>query len=268
MANSTKERQSSLSSDKLLAILECIAENRAPMRLQDISAQSGMTQSTVLRYLRTLQNANYVYQDEETLRYGLTWKLCRLTDNLDSYLGLRNIAAPFVNYLANTLQMGVCLVVGRENQSVYLDCIDHPKPQYTPLQYIGKHAPLHATASGKILLSTYTDVQLESYITDTGLKRYTDRTIVQQKELSEDLEKVRERGYAIDDEECELGLKCISYPIYSYSGRIYAAISVFGNACEMLDEEFMENLHRELKCVAEKISSRLGYNEEEIIKTQ
>lgn len=263
MDNLAKERQSSLSSDKLLAILECIAENHAPMRLQDISAQSGMTQSTILRYLRTLQNANYVYQDEDTLRYGLTWKLCRLTDNLDSYLGLRNIATPFVNHLANTLQMGVCLVVGRDNSSIYLDCIDHPRPQYTPLQYIGKHAPLHATASGKILLSTFSEASLDSYIKDTGLKRYTEKTIVQMNDLIDDLKKVRLRGYAIDDEECEAGLKCISYPIYSYTERICAAISVFGNVHEMEDEDFMKRLHDELKQVAEKISSRLGYSTEQ-----
>lgn len=262
MANNTKERQSSLSSDKLLVILECIAQNRAPMRLQDIAMQSCMTQSTVLRYLRTLQNANYIYQDEDTLRYGLTWKLCCLTDNLDSNLGLRNIATPFVNHLANTLQMGVCLVVGKENQSIYLDCIDHPKPQYTPLQYIGKHAPLHATASGKILLSTFTDAELDLYIKDSGLKRYTEYTICEQKKLTEELEKVKECGYGVDDEECELGLKCISYPIYSYSQNVYAAISVFGNAVEMQDDAFMENLHTELKRAAEKISSRLGYNKE------
>lgn len=265
MTNNTKERQSSLSSDKLLAILECIAQNRAPMRLQDIATQSTMTQSTVLRYLRTLQNANYIYQDEDTLRYGLTWKLCGLTNNLDSNLGLRNIATPFVNHLANTLQMGVCLVVGKGNQSIYLDCIDHPKPQYTPLQYIGKHAPLHATASGKILLSTFTDAELDLYVKETGLKRYTEYTICEQKELGEELEKVREYGYGIDDEECELGLKCISYPIYSYSQKIYAAISVFGNAVEMKEDLFMKNLHTELKSAAEKISSRLGYSKENTI---
>lgn len=255
-----KERQASVSSDKLLAILECIAENGAPMRLQDIAEQSSISQSTVLRYLRTLQNAGYVYQDDYTLRYALTWKLCSLTENLDSYLGLRNIASPFVNQLANTFKMGVCLVVGKENQSLYLDCIDHPQAQYTPLQYIGKHAPLHATASGKLLLSTFSPQQLDNYIKETGLKRYTEKTIVQKKDLTKELATVVSQGFAIDDEECEPGLKCVSYPLYSYNGKICAAISIFGNVHEMQDESFMNQLHTTLKETSDCISLRLGYS--------
>lgn len=69
------ERASSQSSDKLLQILECIAGNKLPVRLQDLSEQVNMTQSTVLRYLNTLVNNNYVYQEEDTLRYALTWKI-------------------------------------------------------------------------------------------------------------------------------------------------------------------------------------------------
>lgn len=259
MANLTGERQASLSSDKLLAILECIAESRSPMRLQDLAERSGMTQPTVLRYLRTLQNANYVYQDETTLRYALTWKLCRLTENLDSYLGVRNIANPFVNHLANTLQQGVCLVVNRGDQCVYLDCIDHPHATYTPLQYIGKHAPLHATGSGKVLLSSYSDIQVDEYILNKGLIRCTEYTITDRAQLLQELHQVRSRGFAYDDEECELGLRCISYPLYSYSGNIYAAISVFGNSSEMRDEELKKEIHRELSVAAASISHRLGW---------
>ena len=259
MANLTGERQSSLSSDKLLAILECIAESRIPIRLQDLAERSGMTQPTVLRYLRTLQNANYVYQDETTLRYALTWKLCRLTENLDSYLGLRNIANPFVNHLANTLQQGVCLVVNRGDQCVYLDCVDHPHANYTPLQYIGKHAPLHATGSGKVLMSSFSETQVDEYILQKGLTRCTEYTITSRTQLLKALEQVRTQGFAFDDEECEIGLKCISYPLRNYSGSICAAISVFGNASEMSSDVLKKEIHQELGTAAEMISLRLGW---------
>lgn len=258
MAN--QEKQSSLSSDKLLAILECIAEDRVPVRLQELAERAGMTQSTVLRYLRTLQNSNYVYQDETTLRYALTWRLCRLTKNLNSYLSLRNIANPFVNALANTLRMGVCLVIAREQQCMYLDCIDHPDPMYTPLQYIGKQAPMHATGSGKILLASYTDAQVEEYILHKGLTRYTEYTITDRERLLQELQKVREQGFAFDQEECELGLKCVSYPIYDFSDSVYAAISVFGNTAEMNERPLREQVQSELSKAARMISLRLGWN--------
>lgn len=252
--------QISHSSDKLLAIIECIAENRVPIRLQELAEKSGVTQSTALRYLRTLQNANYVYQDETTLRYALTWKLCALTENLNSYLGLRNIASPFVNHLANDLQAGACLVVERDLQCLYLDCIDHPRALYTPLQYIGKNAPLHATGSGKLLLSALTDAQVDEYISTKGLKQYTKYTITDPAKLAEELQNIRKCGFAYDDQECELGLRCVSFPIHTYSGSIYAAISVFGNAEEMTVPDFQDHIHAELRKAAETISLRLGWD--------
>lgn len=253
-------QQTSLSSDKLLVIFECIAESRVPMRLQDIAEQSGISQSTVLRYLRALQNANYVYQDSDTSRYALTWKLCRLTKNLDSYLGLRMIASPFLNELAITSCMGVCLVVNHDDQSLYLDCIDHPHPQYKPLQFIGKHAPLHATGSGKVLLSVYNEAQLNSYVDSSGLKQYTKYTITQPDALLSELETVRRQGFAEDIEECELGLRCLSYPLYDYNDSICAAISVFGNTDEMSNEKTLTAIHRALAESAKIISLRLGYS--------
>ena len=80
------ERQTSQSSVRLLQIMECMAESRVPMRLQDIAKQVGMIQSTVLRYLYALQNENYIYQEESTSRYALTWRICRLSANLGSLL--------------------------------------------------------------------------------------------------------------------------------------------------------------------------------------
>lgn len=252
----SQEKPSSLSSDKLLAILECIAESRVPMRLQDLAERVGITQSTVLRYLRTLQNANYVYQEETTLHYALTWKLCKLTENLNSYISLRNIANPFVNRLANTLQMGVCLVVDRDWQCLYLDCIDHPNAAYTPLQYIGKRAPMHATGSGKVLLASYSDAKIEEYIS-RGLSPCTKYTITEPARLKETLRQVREQGFASDEEECELGLKCVSYPIRDFTGAVYAAISMFGNADEMDRSE--GQVRAALKEAAAMISARLGW---------
>ena len=262
MANHQNERQSSASSDKLLGILECIAANRTPVRLQDLAEQSGMTQPTVLRYLRTLQNGGYVYQDEDTLRYALTWKLCGLTDQLNSFIGLRNIAAPFVNELGNTLHLGVCLVVNRDHQCVYLDCIDNPRAR-EPLQYIGKRAPLHVTGSGKLLLSGYSDARIDEFIALRGLEKYTEHTITTKEALVRQLDEVRKQGFAYDNEECEIGLRCVSYPLRCYTGEIYAAISVFGNASEMTDAFLEKEVQPRLQAVAETISVRLGYDKNE-----
>lgn len=252
------ERQSNQSSIRLLQIMECLADNRTPMRLQDLAKQVGMTQSTVLRYLYALQDAKYIYQDEETSRYALTWRICRLCEHQNSLLGLRNITTPFINHLANTLSIGTCLVIDQNNECVYLDCIDNPNSP--TLQRIGKQAPLHATGSGKVLLSKYSEFQLKDYIATKGLQKYTEYTITDPEELQKELEKVRRQGFAMDEQECELGLRCISIPLRDYSGCIIASMSIFGNVTDMNDERIQSEIYPALKEASDTISSRLGFD--------
>lgn len=140
-SNGGNEKNSNQSSDKLLQIMEALAKERLPVRLQDLSAQVNMSQSTVLRYLNALQSANYVYQEESTSRYALTWKICGLSEHLNSNLGLRSITAPYITELVNKLNLGVCLVIEQDHDCVYLDCVDaSPSFQHT-FQRIGKRAP-------------------------------------------------------------------------------------------------------------------------------
>lgn len=251
------ERQSSQSSVRLLQIMECLATNHGPMRLQDIARQVGMTQPTVLRYLYALEATNYVYRDEEMARYGLTWRVCRLGENLNSMLSLRNLANPFINQLANMLSLGVCLVTDRNRECLYLDCIDNPRTQ--TLQHIGKQAPLHVTGSGKLLLSQYTSEEVEQYISTVGLVKYTEHTIVDPVALEQELKKIRQQDFGMDREECEIGLHCISCPIRDYTGRIIAAVSVFGSIADMGTLRIQAEIYPALRKASDAISGRLGH---------
>lgn len=255
------ERQSSQSSARLLQILECLAENRMPMRLQDISKQVGMTQSTVLRYLYTLQATNYIYQESSTLRYALTWRVCKLSENVNSLLSLRNITTPFINHLANTLSLGTCLVINQNDECLYLDCIDNPNSP--TLQRIGKAAPLHATGSGKVLLSQYPEAKLNAYILNKGLTKYTDYTITDPVILKKELESIRNQGFGMDEQECEIGLRCISIPLYDYTCQVIASMSIFGNTSDMTDQRIRSEVYPALREATTTISLRLGYIKEQ-----
>lgn len=253
------DRAYSQSSDKVFQILECVASSPFPVRLQDISTQTNLSQSTVLRYLNALLLANYVYQEADTSRYALTWKICKLGQGLNSDLSLRSIASPFVNQLAARLEMGSCLVVNQDYQCVYLDCIDSPDTYMRTLRRIGRNAPLHATGSGKVLLASCSDSAIDDYIATKGLIQLTERTITDRDMLFEDISKIRERGFGIDDEECELGLRCLSVPLRCYSGKVCAALSVFGNSAEYSTEVLSNEIHPILCEIADTISLRLGY---------
>ena len=260
MSLSDTERQTNQSSMRLLQIMECLAKNRVPMKLQDIAKQVNMTQSTVLRYLYALEDSNYIYQDNDSARYALTWRVCRLSENLNSLLGLRNISNPFVNHLANSLSLGACVVIEKDKECLYVDCIDNPNS--TTLQRIGKQSPMHTTGSGKIFLSQYSEEQLNDYIQTKGLVKYTDYTITDSESLRKELLKIREHGYGMDEQECEPGLRCISVPLRDYTRKVVAAMSVFGNVSDMKDQRIKEEIYPALKTAADTISTRLGYTAE------
>ena len=254
-----KNINSNQSSDKLLQILEALAKERLPVRLQDLSAKVGMSQSTVLRYLNTLQSSNYVYQEESTSRYALTWKICKLSENLNSNLGLRTITSPYITELVNKLNLGVCLVIEQNNECIYLDCVDaSPSYQHT-FQRIGKRAPMHATGSGKLLLSQRSSSQISDYIALCGLPQFTDHTITTAEALLKKLEEVRQTQVGMDEQECELGLICVSMPLYAYSGTMIAALSVFGNMDRMSRERIDNEILPALKEATTAISHHLGY---------
>ena len=260
-SNGVNEKNSNQSSDKLLQIMEALAKERLPVRLQDLSAQVNMSQSTVLRYLNALQSSNYVYQEESTSRYALTWKICGLSEHLNSNLGLRSITAPYITELVNKLNLGVCLVIEQDHDCVYLDCVDaSPSFQHT-FQRIGKRAPMHATGSGKLLLSQKTPSQLSDYLVLRGLPKFTDYTITSQDDFLAELKKVRESKMGMDNQECELGLICVSMPLYTYSGSIIAGLSVFGDSDKMTQERIHSEIAPLLRAATNEISLHLGYEE-------
>lgn len=257
MPNPIDPKQFSQSSMRLLDIIECLADASGPVRLQEIAKKTGIAQSTVSRYLTSLEASNYVYKDVETHRYALTWRIMRLSRNLGSQLSLRNITTPFTNGLANELKRGVCLVIEHDAQCLYLDCIESPLSR--TLQRIGKNAPLHATGSGKIILSTKSEAELNRYIAEEGLMQYTKYTITNPDVLRAELNKIRKNDYALDEEECEIGLRCISCPLRDYTGSIIAAVSIFGSKETMSDNQIFGVILPRLRNAANEISSRLGY---------
>ena len=250
----------SQSSDKLLQIMECMMESHLPVKLQDISERLEMPQPTTLRYLNTLLDQQYVYKDEETLRYALTWKICKFAHNVQLNSSIRDIVSPFMRELCYTLDVGACLAKEIDGELVYLDVIDRPGNTGQILQRIGKGAPIHSTGSGKVLLSGMAKSQVELIAETRGLGAFTEKTITALPALLAELEMIRSKGYALDDEECELGIRCASVPLYDYTENIVAALSVFGPVGEVDIERICNVFVPELKEMAAQISMRLGSN--------
>lgn len=249
--------------DRLFKVIEYMAANRLPQRMTEIAAGLQLPTPTVLRYLRTLCAQGYAYHDKTSGTYALTWKICKIGDAVKVNLALRGMASPFLNVLANRLEVGACLVTRHDYGTLYLDFVEKPagKPMSTMLR-IGKSAPIHTTGSGKVLLSALSDRQVRELIDKVGLPRLTKKTITEPELLLQELERIRACGYGIDDEECEEGHKCVSVPLYDYTGAIAAAISVFDEAELLTDARIEREILPELRAAAQEISYRMGYEEE------
>ena len=254
----TKRTESNQSSDKLLKIIEFMAANRLPMRLKDIADKLEISQPTMLRYLRTLSDQGYVYQDNQTGLYAMTWKICRLGNSLESNLVLRSMAGSLLSVFANTYGIGVLLAVERDGCLVYLDLVSAPHGNVESMLRIGKNAPMHSTGSGKILLSAMSASKLQQVVEQHGLVRLTPNTITNTTDLLAELERIRRDGYALDNEECEIGHRCVSVPLFDYSGTVVAAISAFDSVDRLTDAYIEETVLPALKELAKEQSFRMG----------
>ncbi len=250
-----KEKTANQSVGKLMQLLQYLAESRVPMRLQDVAAAINVPQATTLRYLNALAAEGYVFRDRVAGRYAPTWKLCGLGEQTRLHMNLRTISGDVIDELTRRSALGICLVIEQDQECIYLDCIYDPK---FSLMRIGKRTPMHAASSGKVLLSACSEGAIDQLIAQKGLAPLTDRTITQREDLLEDLARVRERGYALDDEECEAGLRCVAVPIYSYQGRPEAALSMFGSVEQLSDEAIQGEILPLLRGAAAEISFRLG----------
>jgi DNA-binding IclR family transcriptional regulator len=255
-----RKPQLNLSTDKLLSILEYLATEGKPVRLQTIAADLGLNNSTVLRFLMSLEKNGYVCQEQETRRYMLTMKLCSLTRKLLSNNNMVNYAKPFLEYLSGLFMEVSCLSIEQDMSVVYVATHDGPDNMLKSFSYIGKRAPMHCTGSGKLLLTNYTDDQLAEYLKFKGNIKPTKNTIATYKELKNELKLIQERDYSIDNEECEIGMRCVAIPIRNYTGAIIAGLSVTGPSARMPFQKIKDNLSH-LFATSRQLSLLLGYDE-------
>lgn len=246
--------------EKVFQIIEIMAENKGPMRLQDISQKIGLPTSTALRYLNTLLLYNYVMQDADTLKYSLTLKFAQIGSLVSSQISIRDVARPYLIELSEKCQESTCLAIEENMEVIYIDVVDGPDNMLRTMQRIGKRALLHSTGVGKLLLQNYDAGKIDMMIAEKGLPSITKKTITTKEALLEELNKVKLQGYALDDEECEMGARCIAAPIRDYTGKIIAAISVSGPTIRMTHEKI--NIIKEyIKETAGKISKIMAYND-------
>lgn len=242
---------------KALKIIDLLAENRREMTLGEISKEMKLAKSTAYGLLATLRDSNYIEQSPFDGKYRLGIRLFEVGNIVANTWDVRQLAAPYIQLLVDDLEETVHLVVLDKGEVLYIDKRES-KQSFRMVSEVGSRLPAHCTGVGKVLLAHLPACELKRIIAAKGLKRYTENTITDLKALEEVLIKTRQQGYAIDNEEIMNGLRCVAVPIWDYSGKVCAAISISGPISRMVDEHFDKVIQHMMKTGLD-ISGSLGF---------
>lgn len=256
MKNTFRPNQSTT---KVLRIIEVLADSSVPLKVKELSAMLEMPGSTVLRFLHSLIEEGYAMQEKESNRYYLTMKIPQIGERVNSHFNLREVIHPYLVELMKNCGESTCLAIEVDRKTTYIDAVEGPQRILQTLQRIGKRAPLHSTGVGKNLLLNYSEEQIDDLIRDIKLEKLTEHTITTKEDLLQELQKVRELGFALDNEECEVGVKCVAAPIWDYRKQVVASISVSGPALRLQAEKF-EFIKNQIIKTAQVISDILKAN--------
>jgi len=241
--------------DRAISVLDLLGTSDRPLSLADVCQQMGLHKSTAHRALMVLER-NALIERTPDNRFRLGLKLYELGSRAVEQIDLRAHVHPFFERLAKSLGETVHLSVLRKTQIVYLDKVG---PAYSVCSHskTGNTNPVYCTSMGKAMLAFQPLESVERVISKIKFVRYTRKTICSREELLKALEKVRRRGYAIDDEEIELGTRCVGAPIFNQNGRAIAALSVSGPVSHITVES-VAGIAEQLLLTCRDISTSLG----------
>lgn len=231
---------------------------KSEMGISEIAQQAGMSKSTAYGIVNTLTETGFLEQDSESKKYRLGLKLFELGSVVQSRMDLRAEARPFCQALSEKYGQTVHLATHSEGEVVYIDKFDVPDFLIVYSQ-VGRRAPMSLTGVGKAMLAYLGDEYAEKYVIN-NLSKKTEKSLDTKEKLFKNLDEIRQKGYAMDDEEIQPGLRCIASPVFAKGGRVAAAVSLSGVTAFMTDDK-IEDIAKDVKECALNISRRLGYSE-------
>lgn len=238
-----------------LSVLDCFGR-QASWQLADLAQAVGQPKSRVFRHLRTFEECGYLVRDEATGAYRPGPKMAMLGNGAAQQEMLRWRALPPLQDLARatgeTAHVGI--LHGVEVVTVQLVEGWHDVRMHS---YVGKRSPAHSSSLGKILLAYFPEPEVDAYLRGTDLKPATPKTIVDPEAFKAHLAQIRKQGYALDDEELEVGLCCVAAPITDHTGQVVASVSISAPTVRM-DAEAAREVARTVMETGRTISRMLG----------
>lgn len=261
MDENTTSQNPIQSAERIFKVLETLAVS-GPMGLMELSNQLELHKSTAHRLLTSLICMGYARQDEDTQKYMLSYKIVGLSGQLLDKIDILPIAHSYMKQLAELSQETVHLVQRNDKDIIYIDKVESKVSSIRMVSQIGMIHPMYCSGVGKAILATLSIEEVTKIWNESIIEKKTENTIVSLDKLLEVLERVRKCGYAIDDEENEIGVRCIAACIYDYRGKAKYAFSISAPVSRMSDERIKE-LSEYVLQVKNDLSLALGYRAKE-----
>jgi DNA-binding IclR family transcriptional regulator len=242
--------------ERSLTILEMLAKSRRGLGLSELARNLQVPKSSMHCLLLTLERRGYLHRHKHTHRYLFGLKLFSLANMALAKIELREQAAPLLRTLMESTGLTVHMAILDQDGVVLVDKVEPPSI-FKLATWIGKRMDAHCTGVGKALIAHISEEELDALIKRHGLPRHNENTISSGKKLKDALAKVRKVGYAVEDEEDEIGLRCIGSALFDKTDRVVAAISIAGTVSQITDEK-LASLISKVKRIASDISLELG----------
>ena len=252
----THEKEAHVKSiERAFLIVDALAEEPREHSLTELATTLGWPKSTVHGVLSTLVQYRYAEQSGETGRYRLGVRFFELGVKVGKMWDIRSIAMPYMQKL--NAELGEMVQLGTEDRGeiLYLEKLDSTH-LIRIVSEIGGRLPIHCTGLGKAMLAFLPAATVKRIIREKGLASYTANTITNPAALERELSKIREQGYAIDDGEIMLGLRCVAAPIFDGKGQVCYALSISGMQGN-LEGERLETMTNRVVSAADAISKAL-----------
>jgi len=224
----------------------------------ELSKRLKLHKNNVFRLLATLESRGYIEQNKVTENYRLGLKTLELGQTFIKQMGLLRQSKPVLEALVSECNETTYVAILKDFSIIYLDAVETDMTVRV-VPRVGSRLPAYCTAAGKVQIAHMSDEELDNFLPSKELKRYTPSTITDRDVLKEQLKTIAEKGYAVDNEELDLGVKCVSAPIRDYTRRIIGAVSISGPSMRFPDERINNQLIPMVLKAGDEISAKLGF---------
>jgi IclR family acetate operon transcriptional repressor len=248
---------SSKSLQKALRILLHLGQNGPELGVTQLAAGLNLDKATVHRLLHAMEKFGMIERNADNERYRLGLKLHELGNKAVESRTLQTEAHRFLLEMSRRSRETVSLAVPGAGGILCLDRVNSPHTVITVRTSVGAHFPAHAAAVGKAVLAFLSDQEINAMVLRNGLPRFTPSTFTRPSDLKENLRQIRQRGYAIDNQELERGLSGVAAPVLLAENRVVAAVGIAGPTLRFRGKELAQKIAL-VREIAAKLSASLG----------